>query len=129
MAVLSCVFASALAAPSASAADVYSFANGCYGLRDTTTDRYVVRDALGYSASARNAGGATPFRMQATALGRYLLYGPDRRMPSAAPLNSVGSTAAPGPASVAGPAAPPGPTAAPAPTPARAPAAAPGPRI
>ena len=97
-AVLGCVFASASAVPPASAADVYSFANGCYVLRDATTGRYVLRDALGYSATAPTVGGATPFRMQATALGRYLLYGPDRRMPSTAPLNSVASTSAPGPA-------------------------------
>src|SRR5688500_17174761 len=36
--------------------------------------------------------------MQATALGRYLLYGPDRRMLSTALLDSVGFTSAPGPA-------------------------------
>ena len=35
--------------------------------------------------------------MQATALGRYLLYGPDGRMPAAAPLSLVGFTSAPGP--------------------------------
>jgi microsomal dipeptidase-like Zn-dependent dipeptidase len=95
--VLGCAFAGAVAAAPASAADVYSYANGCHALRDTTTGRYVVRDALGYTASAANVGGATPFRMQATALGRYLLYGPDRRMPSAAPLNAVASTTTPGP--------------------------------
>jgi microsomal dipeptidase-like Zn-dependent dipeptidase len=96
-ALLACVSASALATPAASANDIYSFANGCYALRDVTTGRYVVRDALGYSAGAANVGAATPFRMQATALGRYLLYGPDRQMPSAGALNLVGSTAAPGP--------------------------------
>ena len=69
-AILGCVLASAIAAPQASAADVYSYANGCYALRDVTTGRYVVRDSLGYTASASNAGAATPFRMQATALGR-----------------------------------------------------------
>src|SRR5687768_11569629 len=100
MVVLACLFAGAVATPSASATpiDVYSFANGCYALRDTTTARYVVRDALGYTATAPTVGGATPFRMQATALGRYLLYGPDRRMLSTALLDSVGSTSAPGPA-------------------------------
>ena len=44
IAVLACWGASALAAPSASAVDVYSFANGCYALRDMTTNRFVVRD-------------------------------------------------------------------------------------
>ena len=85
------------AAPSASANDIYSYANGCYALRDLTTNRYVVRDALGYSATAATAGTATPFRMQATALGRYLLYGPDGRMPSATLLNGVGPATTPGP--------------------------------
>ena len=96
-ALLACVVASASAAPQASAADVYSYANGCYALRDVTTGRYVVRDALGYSTSAATVGAATPFRMQATALGRYLLYGPDGRMLSAAPLSQVGFTSSPGP--------------------------------
>ena len=98
MAVAACAFASAFAAPSASAVDVYSFANGCYALRDQTANRFVVRDALGYSATAATAGAATPFRMQATGLGRYLLYGPDGAMPSTAPLNGVASTSTPGPA-------------------------------
>ena len=97
-ALLACAFAGVVAAPSASAADVYSYANGCYVLRDATSGRYVVRDALGYSTAATTVGAATPFRMQATALGRYLLYGPDGRMPSAAPLGLVGFTSAPGPA-------------------------------
>ena len=94
---LTCVVASASAAPQASAADVYSYANGCYALRDATTNRYVVRDSLGYSTGAATVGAATPFRMQATALGRYLLYGPDGRMLSAAPLSQVGFTSSPGP--------------------------------
>ena len=94
---LACVVASAGAAPQASAADVYSYANGCYALRDVTTNRYVVRDSLGYSTGAATVGAATPFRMQATALGRYLLYGPDGRMLSAAPLSQVGFTSSPGP--------------------------------
>jgi microsomal dipeptidase-like Zn-dependent dipeptidase len=85
-------------APSASAVDVYSFANGCYGLRDTTTNRFVVRDGSSYTATATRLGAAVPFRMQATALGRYLLYGPHRRMPSTAPLNGVEVTFTPGPA-------------------------------
>ena len=96
MALLACGVAGAVAAPSASAADVYHYANGCHVLRDATTGRYVVRDALGYSATAGSVGAATPFRMQAAALGRYLLYGPDGRMPSTAPLGLVGSTFTPG---------------------------------
>jgi microsomal dipeptidase-like Zn-dependent dipeptidase len=97
MAILACGVAGAIAAPSASAADVYQYANGCHVLRDATTGRYVVRDAVGYSATAGSVGAATPFRMQATALGRYLLYGPDGRMPSTAPLGLIGFTSTTGP--------------------------------
>ena len=68
-----------LCAPTASAADVFAYANGCYALKDVNANRYVVRDAAGYSTTAATVGAATPFRMQATALGRYLLYGPDAR--------------------------------------------------
>ena len=64
------------------------YANGCYALRDANTDRFVVRDALGYAATAPTAAAATPFRLQATALGRYLLYGPDARMPSGGALDA-----------------------------------------
>jgi microsomal dipeptidase-like Zn-dependent dipeptidase len=87
----------ALFAPAAGAVDIYAYANGCYALRDANTNSFVVRDALGYAATAQTAAAATPFRMQATALGRYLLYGPDERMPSADALVSVSSTATPGP--------------------------------
>jgi microsomal dipeptidase-like Zn-dependent dipeptidase len=90
--------ASAFLTPTASAIDVHSYAGGCYALRDANTNRFVVRDALGYSASATSAGAATPFRMQATALGRYLLYGPDGRMPAAVALDALAPTSTPGPA-------------------------------
>jgi microsomal dipeptidase-like Zn-dependent dipeptidase len=90
-AVVAC--ATAFLAPAASATDVYSYANGCYSLRDATTNRVVVRDALGYSTGATG----TPFRLQATALGRYLLYGPDGAMPSAGALGGVSATKTPGP--------------------------------
>ena len=80
------------------AVDIYAYANGCYALRDANTNRFVVRDALGYAATAPTAAAATPFRLQATALGSYLLYGPDARMPSAGALDPVSPTATPGPA-------------------------------
>ena len=63
-------------APAAGAADRYSLVHGCYALR-TADGRYVAKDALGYAAGRDRSRAATPFRMQATALGRYLLYGPD----------------------------------------------------
>ena len=76
--------------------DVYGFANGCYALKDETSGRFVTRDALGFVGSATTAQAATPFRMQATALGRYLFYGPGGRMMSVGVLNSIPSTTTPG---------------------------------
>src|SRR5688572_32659541 len=86
----------ALLAPAAGAADRYSLVHGCYALR-TADGRYVAKDALGYAATATSAAAATPFRMQATALGRYLQFGPDATMPAVGPLGTVVSTGAPGP--------------------------------
>ena len=95
---VACASACALFAPAAAGADIYSYANGCYALRDATTDRFVVRDGLRYAATATTASAATPFRLQATTLGSYLLYGPDTRMPSALlPLGPVSHTTTPGP--------------------------------
>ena len=88
---------SALAPGTAGATSRYDFANGCYRLYSQVDGKYVVKDTFGYRTIATYAGG-TPFRMQATALGRYLLYGPDARMPAAGLLNQVSSTATPGPA-------------------------------
>jgi microsomal dipeptidase-like Zn-dependent dipeptidase len=97
VALAACVSTGALFASSA-AADIYSYANGCYALRDTTTGKFVVRDSVGYAATAPSAGASTPFRMQATALGSYLLYGPDGRMPTAGALDALPATTTPGPA-------------------------------
>ncbi|MEA2305147.1 MAG: hypothetical protein QOH43_2427 [Solirubrobacteraceae bacterium] len=86
-----------LGLPSAAqAADRYALVNGCYAVR-TAGGTYVVKDALGYRAGAATAAAATPFRMQATALGRYLLYGPDATMPAVGLLNAVSATSTPGP--------------------------------
>ena len=79
----------------ATAIDLYSFAGRCHVLKDETTGRFVARDTLGWSAAATRSG-ATPFRMQATALGRYLLYGTGGQMPQGGPLG-VSSTTTPGP--------------------------------
>jgi microsomal dipeptidase-like Zn-dependent dipeptidase len=83
---------SAFLAPTASAIDVYSYAGGCYSLRDATTNKLVARDGLGYATGATG----TPFRLQATALGRYLLYGPDGAMPQAGVLGGVSPANTPG---------------------------------
>jgi microsomal dipeptidase-like Zn-dependent dipeptidase len=66
----------AIAVP-ASAADRYAFAGGCYAMRAADGDRYVVRGEDGWRATAASAEGAEAFRMQATALGRYLLMARD----------------------------------------------------
>jgi hypothetical protein len=67
-------------------------------VRDLWSNRYVVQDALGYALHFLPSA-ATPFRMQATDLGSYLLYGPDRTMPAAtsagpiAPARKAGALA------------------------------------
>ena len=54
----------------------YALAGGCYALKSVAAGRFVTKAADGrYVASASSAGAAEPFRMQATALGRYLFYG------------------------------------------------------
>jgi len=64
------------------ATDIYQYAGECVTVRDRRSNRYVVRDAGGYTLRSI-ASTATPFRMQATDLGSYLLYGPDAMMPAA----------------------------------------------
>ncbi len=84
--------------PTPAPIDIYAFANGCHALRDDTTGRFVRRTALGYAADRVEVASATPFRTQATALGRYLFYGPDGQMPQTSVLGGVAATATPGPA-------------------------------
>ena len=73
-----CLLTGAIATE-AQAQDRYALAGGCYGLRSQALDRFVVKNADGgYEASAASVGAAEPFRMQATALGRYLFYGRSR---------------------------------------------------
>ena len=62
----------AIAAAPAGAADRYSLAGGCYSLRAHTGQLVAKTQDGGYRAGG---GDAEAFRMQATALGRYLLYG------------------------------------------------------
>jgi microsomal dipeptidase-like Zn-dependent dipeptidase len=80
------------------ATDVYQYAGECVTVRDQWSRRYVVRDAFGYGLQPR-ASAATRFRMQATDLGSYLLFGPDAAMPA---TTSTGLIA---PAFIAGPSA------------------------
>lgn len=53
----------------------YELVHGCYALQAGTTGRFVAKTAGGYAATAGDVDGAEPFRMQATRLGSYLLYG------------------------------------------------------
>ena len=55
----------------------YSIVRGCYALQSTATGKFVAKSGGGYDASAGGLGAAEPFRMQATALGRFLLYDTD----------------------------------------------------
>lgn len=48
----------------------YSLANGCFAVKSTASGMYVSRDG-----PTRDLAEAEPFRMKASALGRYLLYG------------------------------------------------------
>ena len=55
---------------------VYDLVHGCYGLRSVDAGKFVVKGADGsYAATSDTVGGAEPFRMQATTLGQYLLFG------------------------------------------------------
>jgi hypothetical protein len=57
----------------------YALANGCYALRSSSLGRFVAKaPGGGYLASAGDAGGSEAIRMQATDLGKYLLYGKDK---------------------------------------------------
>lgn len=74
--------------------DVYQYAGECVTVRDAWTSRYVAANSLGYTLLFQRSA-ATPFRMQATGLGTYLLYGPDARMPAAAGPDYVGAIVTP----------------------------------
>jgi microsomal dipeptidase-like Zn-dependent dipeptidase len=76
--------------------DIYSFAGRCNVLKDETSGRFVVRDTLGWTTNPTQSR-ATPFTLQATALGRYLLYGTGGAMPSVGAGGLVTSTTTPGP--------------------------------
>jgi hypothetical protein len=67
----------------------YALANGCYSLRSQATGGLVVKDAAGYGAVFGAPGAAEAFRMQATRLGSYLLYGRDRDFMAAGALGNV----------------------------------------
>ncbi len=99
LAVSGAVVATGPATPAATTAiDVHAFAGGCYALRDATTARFARLDESGLGATVTSTkAAATPFRMQATALGRYLFFGTGGRMPQVGPLDAVTTTTTPGP--------------------------------
>jgi hypothetical protein len=82
----------------------YALANGCYALRSRSAGRYVAKGGGGYAASAATVAGAEHFRMQATALGKYLFYGVGRDLVAQASGPLAGSGAVQ-PATDASPAA------------------------
>jgi len=91
------VAAAAAPAPVRSATvDIYQYASECVTVRDGSTDRYIGRDGSGYSMKP-SIDGVTPFRMQATALGSYLFYGPDGKMLEGEASGRVTPTAKAGP--------------------------------
>ncbi len=67
--------------PTAAATDIYALARGCYHLQ-STSGGYVSSTDSSYTTTAA-AANAEAFYMQATGLGRYLLYGRDEHMPAA----------------------------------------------
>ena len=87
---------SAGAAPKASAAR-YALVHGCYALRSVSGGGFAAKSGAGYSATASGAGAAEHFRMQATGLGRYLLYGRDADFLAAGLGDSVVAASNPSP--------------------------------
>lgn len=76
----------------------YALANGCYALRSSSAGSFVAKDAAGYRASAGSVGAAEGFRMQATALGKYLFYGRSRDFMAGTGQNGVEAAAGASPA-------------------------------
>ena len=76
--------------------DRYVMAGGCYALQSATTGKWVVRDGGGYGATGTSLTGALPFRFQATDLGTYLLYGPDKTFLGANLLGRPSAHSGPG---------------------------------
>ena len=75
LAVLLAAVLAGSAAGTAAAANRYALVNGCFAMQ--AGDRFVVRSGDGWQASAPSAAEAEGFRLQATALGRYLLLARD----------------------------------------------------
>ena len=86
--------ASAPAASAPAAQDRYSLVHGCFALKSKALGTFVGRTPQGaYLASAPNTGQPEGFRMQATALGRYLFYDRERNFMAGAPNDAVATQA------------------------------------
>jgi hypothetical protein len=83
------------AAPAQGAIDRYSISKGWYALQSSATGTFIRQTGLGYDVVATSPGAAESFRMQATTLGQYLLYGEDRDFLATGLLGSVRSAANP----------------------------------
>jgi hypothetical protein len=88
--------ASMAASTGTPANDIYRYAGECVVLRDSWSNRYLVKGLFGYAVQ-RSVGSATPLRMQATGLGSYLLYGPRTWMPASGNEGRIVPTTRPGP--------------------------------
>ncbi len=88
-------FASAAELPPAGD-PVYGLVGGCFAVQ-ALSGSYVADQGAGYAATAGGPDQAQGFRLQATALGRYLLYGRDQKVLAETGDGTVGRLATPGP--------------------------------
>ncbi len=86
-------------AAAASSPTRYSLVKNCYGLRSAKTGKLVTKTPSGYAATAPGLAQAELFRMQATDLGSYLLYGEARDFLGISLLGPVRPASTPSPKS------------------------------
>jgi microsomal dipeptidase-like Zn-dependent dipeptidase len=86
----------ALSTAPAGAINRYQLAGGCYALR-TEAGFNLIRSGDNYRLTTRTVADSTHFRMQATALGSYLLFDDQKEMPRVGAGSAVLSTSKPGP--------------------------------
>ncbi len=86
---------SAAAAPPPAGDPVYDLVGDCVSLR-AENGSFLVREGSGFRTSTTALDGGEGFRMQATALGRYLLYGRQMEFVAEAADGSVTATRVPG---------------------------------
>ncbi len=91
--------APAQARTSRAAGNPYALYNGCFGLRSAVSKRYTSRSGTGYTANSTSRG-AFPLRFKPTALGRYLLIGPDKTFVGVDAQGAVSPASAPATATI-----------------------------